>query len=119
MIEIGKVYLKTIYDYGMKMDIPHSYNFANAMYGFRELGAEIIPYHVLDEVYVAYKKAIKPQSYNSWVNSVIDEGDGKFIIVMDVKMPDSDEPVNINLPVERNEDGKFVFTDYPYWDKSE
>lgn len=72
-----------------------------------------------DEVYVAYKKAIKPQSYNSWVNSVIDEGDGKFTIVMDVKMPDSDEPVNINLPVEKNEDGKFVFTDYPYWDKSE
>ena len=35
----------------MKMDIPHSYNFANAMYGFRELRAEIIPYHVLDEVY--------------------------------------------------------------------
>ena len=54
-----------------------------------------------------------------FLNSVIDEGDGKFTIVMDVKMPDSDEPVNINLPVEKNEDGKFVFTDYPYWDKSE
>lgn len=78
---------------------------------------DLIEYN--DEVYVAYKKAIKPQSYNSWVNSVIDEGDGKFTIVMDVKMPDSDEPVNINLPVEKNEDGKFVFTDYPYWDKSE
>ena len=78
---------------------------------------DLIEYN--NEVYVAYKKAIKPQSYNSWVNSVIDEGDGKFTIVMDVKMPDSDEPVNINLPVEKNEDGKFVFTDYPYWDKSE
>lgn len=33
------------------MEIPHSYNFANAMYGFRELGAELIPYHSIDEIY--------------------------------------------------------------------
>lgn len=26
----------------MNMEIPHSYNMANAMYGFREMGAEII-----------------------------------------------------------------------------
>lgn len=48
---MGKVWLKTRYDNGMKMDIPHSLNIANAMYGFRELGAEIIPYHFLDEIY--------------------------------------------------------------------
>lgn len=41
---MGKVYLKTRYDRGMNMFIPHRYNIANAMYGFRELGAEIVPY---------------------------------------------------------------------------
>ena len=30
---MGKVYMKTRYDSGMKMFIPHSYNIANAMYG--------------------------------------------------------------------------------------
>lgn len=48
---MGKVYLKTRYDRGMNMFIPHSYNIANAMYGFRELGAEIIPYQKIDEIY--------------------------------------------------------------------
>ena len=33
------------------MDIPHSPNIACAMYGFRELVAEIIPSHSLDEIY--------------------------------------------------------------------
>ena len=48
---MGKVYLKTKFDNEMKMEIPHSVNIANAMYGFRELGAEIIPYHKIDEIY--------------------------------------------------------------------
>lgn len=48
---MGNVYLKTRYDNGMKMEIPHSYNMANAMYGFREMGAEIIPYHLIDDIY--------------------------------------------------------------------
>lgn len=48
---MGKVWLKTRTDNGMKMEIPHSHNMANAMYGFRELGAEIIPYHTIDEIY--------------------------------------------------------------------
>ncbi|MBT8852599.1 hypothetical protein BTH52_05705 [Lactobacillus delbrueckii subsp. bulgaricus] len=30
--------------------MPHSINIATAMYGFRELGAEIVPYHFIDEV---------------------------------------------------------------------
>lgn len=46
-----KVWMKTRYDNGMKMEIPHNYNIANAMYGFRELGAEIIPYHTISEIY--------------------------------------------------------------------
>ena len=48
---MGRVWLKTRYDSGMNMEIPHSCNFANAMYGFRELGAEIVPYHTIDEIY--------------------------------------------------------------------
>lgn len=48
---MGKVYLKTKFDNEMKMEIPHSVNIANAMYGFREMGAEIIPYHKIDEIY--------------------------------------------------------------------
>lgn len=53
---MGKVYLKTKYDNGMNMEIPHSYNMANAMYGFRELGAEIIPYHKIDDIYDRVEK---------------------------------------------------------------
>ena len=48
---MGKVYLKTKFDNEMKIEIPHNVNIANAMYGFRELGAEIIPYHKIDEIY--------------------------------------------------------------------
>lgn len=48
---MGKVYLKTKYDNGMKMEIPHSVNMANAMYGFLEMGAEVIPYHIIDDIY--------------------------------------------------------------------
>ena len=48
---MGKVYLRTKFDNEMKMEIPHSVNIANAMYGFREMGAEIIPYHKIDEIY--------------------------------------------------------------------
>ena len=48
---MGKVYVKTKYDYGMQMEIPHNHNIAQAMYGFRELGAEIVPYHTISETY--------------------------------------------------------------------
>ena len=48
---MARVWLKTKYDNGMNMEIPHSHNMANAMYGFRELGAEIIPYHTIEEIY--------------------------------------------------------------------
>ena len=53
---MGKVYLKTRYDSGMKMFVPHSYNIANAMYGFRELGAEVVPYQKIDERYMTMLK---------------------------------------------------------------
>ncbi len=48
---MGKVWLKTRYDNSMKMEIPHSPNFAQAMYGFREFGAEIVPYHEIKDIY--------------------------------------------------------------------
>ncbi len=48
---MGRGWLKTRFDNGMNMEIPHSHNMSNAMYGFRELGAEIIPYHKIDEIY--------------------------------------------------------------------
>lgn len=48
---MGRIWLKTKFDNVMNMEIPHNHNFANAMYGFRELGAELIPYHAIDEIY--------------------------------------------------------------------
>lgn len=48
---MGRIFMKTKYDNGMKMEVPHNYNIANAMYGFREMGAEIIPYHLIDDIY--------------------------------------------------------------------
>ena len=53
---MGKVYLKTKYDNEMKMEIPHSQNFAVAMYGFREMAAEIVPYHLVDDIYDDFKR---------------------------------------------------------------
>lgn len=47
---MGKVYLKTKYDNEMKMEIPHNHNFASAMFGFREMAAEIVPYHLIDDM---------------------------------------------------------------------
>lgn len=51
-----KVWIKTKFDNGMNMEIPHSPNIACAMYGFRELGAELIPYHTIDEIYDKVEK---------------------------------------------------------------
>lgn len=48
---MGKVYIKTKYDNGMNMEIPHGVNIAHAMYGFREMGAELVPYHLIDDIY--------------------------------------------------------------------
>ena len=50
---MGKVYLKTKYDNEMKMEIPHNHNFASAMFGFREMAAEIVPYHLIDDIVVS------------------------------------------------------------------
>ena len=46
------IWLKTKYDTEIDMEIPHSQNFANAMYGFMEMGARIERYHKLQDISV-------------------------------------------------------------------
>ncbi len=70
-------------------------------------------------VYVLCKKSKGEVSRNSYVDSISDEGNGKFTVVMAVKMPSAEDAVYVGLPVGKNAEGRFVFTDYPYWDKSE
>lgn len=41
------------------------------------------------------------------------------MVVMGVSMPPDGSTVYVELPTEKNAAGKFVFTDYPYWDQSE
>ena len=71
------------------------------------------------DVYVACKKRKGEASYNSCVDSVRDEGDGKFTVVIAVKMPPNGSKLYVDLPAEKNAAGEFVFSDYPYWEKSE
>lgn len=54
----------------MKMEIPHNWNFANAMYGFRELGGEIIPYHSVDEIYDVVEREDIVLDYINQCNTV-------------------------------------------------
>ena len=78
---------------------------------------ELIEYK--GDVYVACKKRKGEASYNSCVDSVRDEGDGKFAVVIAVKMPPNGSKLYVDLPAEKNAAGEFVFSDYPYWEKSE
>ena len=78
---------------------------------------ELIEYK--GDVYVACKKRKGEASYNSTVDSIRDEGDGKFTVVIAVKMPPNGSKLYVDLPTEKNAAGEFVFSDYPYWEKSE
>ena len=71
------------------------------------------------DVYVACKKRKGEASYNSCVDCVRDEGGGKFTVVIAVKMPPDGNKLYVDLPTEKNAAGEFVFSDYPYWEKSE
>ena len=53
------------------------------------------------------------------MDCVRNEGNGKFTVVIAVKMPPNGNKRYVDLPTEKNAAGEFVFTDYPYWDKSE
>ena len=70
-------------------------------------------------VYVLCKKRRGEASYNSSVDSVRDEGGGKFTVVIAVRMPPDGKKHFVDLPAEKNAAGEFVLTDYPYWEKSE
>ena len=78
---------------------------------------ELIEYK--GDVYVACKKRKGEAFYNSCVDSVRDEGNGKFTVVITVKMPPSGNKLYVDLPAEKNAAGEFVFSGYPYWEKSE
>lgn len=78
---------------------------------------ELIEYK--GDVYVACKKRKGEASYNSCVDCVRDEGVGKFTVVIAVKMPPNGNKLYVDLPTEKNAAGEFVFSDYPYWEKSE
>ena len=70
---MGKVWLKTKYDNGMKMEIPHSINMAAAMYGFHEMGAEIIPYHLIDDIYDSVEREDIVLDYIDQCNAIFDK----------------------------------------------
>ena len=72
-----------------------------------------------DDIYAAYKKTSGEAAYNSWVDHVRDDGDGKFTVVMAVTLPPDAHTDYVELPAERTAAGDFVFTDYPYRDRSE
>jgi hypothetical protein len=65
-----KVWVRTRNDSSMGMDLPHSPNFAQAVYGFRELGAEIVPYHGLDAVWDSITKEDIVLDYIDQCNAV-------------------------------------------------
>lgn len=78
---------------------------------------ELIEYK--GDVYVACKKRKGEASYNSCVDCVRDEGDGKFTVVIAVRTPPNGNKLYVDLPTEKNAAGEFVFSDYTYWEKSE
>lgn len=84
---MGKVWMKTKQDTGMQMEIPHSCNIASAMYGFRELGAEIIPYHTIDEIYDRVGREDIVLDYIDQCNTIFE----KFGVTP--KIPDYPEPL--------------------------
>ena len=82
-----------------------------------KLGSYIVD--VNGDIYAAYKKTSGEAAYNSWVDHVRDDGDGKFTVVRAVTLPPDAHTDYVELPAERNAAGDFVFTDYLYWDRSE
>ena len=78
---------------------------------------ELIEYK--GDVYVACKKRKGEASYNCCVDCVRDEGGGKFTVVIAVRTPSNGDKLYVDLPTEKNTAGEFVFSDYPYWEKSE
>lgn len=67
---MGKVWLKTKYDESIGMQVPYNPNFAQAMYGFRDLGAEIKFYDAIDEIYDKVEREDIVLDYISQCNTI-------------------------------------------------
>lgn len=68
-------------------------------------------------VYSAAKKIKGTGAVNFWFDSVRNEGNGKFSVVMSVRKDSG--TCCIDFPAEKNNEGDFVFTDFPYWEEAE
>ena len=100
---MGKVYLKTKYDHGMNMEIPHSCNIAAAMYGFREMGAEIITYHSIDDIFEDVRREDIVLDYIDQCNAIFK----KFgVIPRVVRQPDGN--VAVDLTGKMNGRGAYI-----------
>lgn len=64
------IWLKTKYNHEMKMDIPHSHNIANAMYGFMEMGAQIEKYQEIRDIYERVRREDIVLDYISQCNTI-------------------------------------------------
>ncbi len=67
------IWLKTKYNQEMEMDIPHSYNFANAMYGFMEMGAKIEKYQEIRDIYEKVNREDIVLDYISQCNAIFNK----------------------------------------------
>ena len=82
-----KVWFKVRKDNNLNMCIPHNYNIACAMYGFREFGLEMIPYETIDEIYDWVTKDDIVLDYIDQCNSIF----AKFGVTPHI--PDYPEPL--------------------------
>ncbi len=73
------------------MEIPHNPNFAHAMFGFREFGAEIVPYHEIREIYDQVSRDDIVIDYIEQCNTIFQ----KF--GAEPKIPDYPEPLKAFL----------------------
>ena len=110
-------YINTIANVRKKFLTVFSEEFTDRILSRAIADKELIEYK--GDVYVACKKCKGEASYNSYVNCIRDEGNGVFTVVIAVRMPPDGNTIHVDLPTKRNAAGEFVFTDYPYWDKSE
>lgn len=110
-------YINTMEDVRKKFLAVFSEEFTEKTLNRAVAAKELIEYK--DDIYVACKKCKGDASYNSWVKSVRDDGNGKFVIVIAVIMPPGSNKIYVELPTEKNSAGEYVITDYPYWDESE
>ena len=110
-------YINTMEDVRKKFLAVFSEEFTEKTLNRAVAAKELIEYK--DDIYVACKKCKGDASYNSWVKSVRDDGNGKFVIVIAVIMHPGGNKIYVELPTEKNSAGEYVITDYPYWDESE